>query len=58
MENDNDGSARDARLEKSKPTPLEDREFKSLVIMMAIVMACVFGMGMVGSAMMFWRLLG
>ena len=58
MENDSGGSASNARLEKAKPTPLEDREFKSLVIMMAIVMMCVFGMGIIGSAMMFWRLLG
>ena len=58
MEKDKDGSARDARLEKAKPTPLEDQEFKALTIMMVIVMLCVFGMGIIGSVMMFWRLLG
>jgi hypothetical protein len=58
MEKDNDGFARDARLEKAKPTPLEDREFKGLITMMAIVMVCVFGMGVVGIAMMFWRIWG
>lgn len=58
MENDNDGFARAARLEKAEPTPLEDREFKGLITMMAIVMVCFFGIGVIGCAMMFWRLLG
>jgi len=58
MGNDRDGSARDARLEKAKPTPLEDAEFKGLVTMMIIVMLCVFGMGVIGIAMMFWRTFG
>ena len=58
MEKDKDGSARDARLKKAKPTPLEDQEFKYLTIMLVVVMACVFGMGVVGTAMMFWRILG
>jgi hypothetical protein len=58
MEKDKDGSVRAARIEKSKPTPLEDKEFRGLVIMMVIVMVCVFGMGIVGAAMMFWRVLG
>lgn len=58
MVKDSDGYARDARLEKAKPTPLEDQEFRALTIMMVVVMACVFGMGIVGSAMIFWRLLG
>ena len=58
MENVEDGSVKDARIEKSKPTPLEDKEFRGLVIMMVIVMVCVFGMGIVGAAMMFWRVLG
>lgn len=58
METDKDGSARAARIERAKPTPLEDREFRNLNIMLLIVMVCVFGMGVVGTAMLFLRLLG
>lgn len=55
---DKGGSARDARIEKARPTPLEDSEFQSLMAMMIVVLLSVFGMGVIGIAMIFWRLLG
>ena len=58
MENEDDGSARDARIEKSKPTKQEAQEFRILMTAIAIVMTCVFGMGIVGSMMVFWRIWG
>lgn len=58
MENEDDGSARDARIEKSKPTKEEQQEFRILMTAIAIVMTCVFGMGIVGSMMIFWRIWG
>ena len=58
MENGDDGSARDARIEKSKPTRQEDQEFKILMIAMFFVLTCVFGMGIIGSMMIFWRIWG
>lgn len=58
MENEDDGSARDARIEKSKPTKQEEQEFRILMTAIAIVMTCVFGMGIVGSMMVFWRIWG
>ena len=58
MENEDDGSARDARIEKSKPTKQEEHEFRILMTAIAIVMTCVFGMGIVGSMMVFWRIWG
>lgn len=58
MEEDKDGFAGNVRREKAKPTRNEDNEFAVLMIAMAIVMLCVFGMGVIGSAMMFWRIFG
>ena len=58
MENEDDGSVRDARIEKSKPTKQEVQEFRILMTAIAIVMTCVFGMGIVGSMMVFWRIWG
>ena len=58
MENEDDGSVRDARIEKSKPTRQEDQEFKILMIAMLFVLTCVFGMGIIGSMMIFWRIWG
>jgi hypothetical protein len=58
METDSDGFARAARIEKARPTQLEDHQFRSVVILMAVVLLSVFGLGIIGSAMMFWRLLG
>ena len=55
MENEDDGSARDARIEKSKPTRQEDQEFRILMIAMFFVLTCVFGMGIVGSMMKIGR---
>ena len=43
MENEDDGSVRDARIERSRPTEQEEAEFRILMIAMAIVMTCVFG---------------
>lgn len=58
MENEDDGSARDARIERSRPTKQEEAEFRILMIAMAIVMVCVFGMGVIGSVIIFWRIWG
>ena len=58
MENEDDGSARDARIEKSKPTREEEQEFKILMVAMVFVMICVFGMGVIGAMMIFWRIWG
>ena len=58
MDDEDDGSARAARLERNKPTSQEESEFNVLMIAMAFVMLCVFGMGILGSMMIFWRLLG
>ena len=43
MENEDDGSVRDARIERSRPTEQEEAEFRILMIAMAIVMVCVCG---------------
>jgi len=58
MENEDDGSARDARIERSKPTKQEEQEFRVLMVAITIVMLCTFGMGIVGSMMIFWRIWG
>jgi len=58
MEKDKDGFARSARLEKAKPTENEDREFKSLIFMMIVVLFTIFFMGIIGSAIIFWRIFG
>lgn len=58
MENGDDGFARAARIEKSKPTRQEDQEFRILLIALLFVLACVFGMGIIGSVMIFWRIWG
>jgi Tfp pilus assembly protein PilN len=58
MEKEDDGSVRDARIERSRPTEQEEAEFKILMIAMAIVMVCVFGMGVIGSVIIFWRIWG
>ncbi len=58
MEEEDDGSARIARLEKAKPTRQENSEFAVLMFALAFVLLCVFGMGILGSMMIFWRLLG
>lgn len=58
MEKDRDGYARAARLEKAKPTLLEERQFKRIVFMMIVVFVSVFFMGIIGSAILFWRILG
>ena len=58
MENEDDGSARGARIERSKPTREEEQEFKTLMTAIAIVMTCVFSMGIIGSVMIFWRIWG
>lgn len=58
MENEDDGSARDVRIEKNKPTRAEDQEFRILMIAMVFVLTCVFGMGIIGSMMIFWRIMG
>lgn len=58
MEKEDDGSARAARIEKSKPTRAEDQEFKILMVAMGFVLTCVFGMGVIGSVLIFWRIWG
>lgn len=58
METDSDGSARAARIERAKPTQLENQQFRSVVILMTVVLLSVFGLGIIGTAMMFWRILG
>jgi len=58
MANDRDGFARAARLEKAKPTEKEERDFRSLVLMLIVVLFSIFVMGIVGSAILFWRLFG
>lgn len=58
MEKEDDGSVRDARLEKSKPTREEEQEFRILMVAMTFVLICVFGMGIIGSMMIFWRIWG
>jgi Tfp pilus assembly protein PilN len=58
MEKEDDGSARAARIEKNKPTRAEDQEFRILMIAMVFVLTCVFGMGVIGSVIIFWRIWG
>jgi Tfp pilus assembly protein PilN len=58
MEKEDDGSARAARIEKSKPTRAEDHEFRILMVAMVFVLTCVFGMGVIGSVLIFWRIWG
>ena len=58
MGNDRDGFARAARLEKAKPTEKEERNFKSLVFMLIVVLFTIFVMGIVGSSIIFWRIFG
>ena len=58
METEDDGFARDARIERSKPTEEEEQEFKILMTAIAIVMICVFSTGIIGSVMIFWRIWG
>jgi hypothetical protein len=58
MEKDKDGYARAVRLEKAKPTLQEEKQFKSIVLMMVIFLFAIFLMGIVGSAIIFWRIFG
>jgi len=58
MEKEDDGYAEAVRLEKAKPTQRESSEFAVLVIALVLVMLCVFGMAIIGAAMIFWRILG
>ena len=55
---DRDGFARDARLEKARPTSSERREFKLVMFALAMVLGAFAALAIVGVCMVLWRIWG
>jgi len=58
METDKDGFARNARLEKARPTSSERWEFKLMMLAIAMVLGAFAAFAIIGASMVFWRIWG
>ena len=58
MELDKDGSARNARLGKARPTSSERWEFKLMMFAIAGMLGALFAFAIIGASMIFWRIWG
>ena len=58
MEKDRDGFARNARLEKARPTSSERLEFKLMLFAIAALIGAFFAFAIIGASMIFWRIWG
>ncbi len=58
MEKDSVGFARNARLEKAKPTSSERWEFKLTMFVIAGMLGALFAFAIIGASMIFWRIWG
>jgi len=58
MELDKDGFARNARLERGRPTSSETLEFKLMVIGIILILSVFFISAIIGVTIIFWRIWG
>jgi len=58
MGTDRDGFARNARLEKARPTSSERLEFKLVMFAFAVVLGVFSSLAIIGVSMILWRIWG